>query len=90
MSSTKLLLALVSNCKLVDLYQFLYHLCADHNNCVTRLKLNSVLSKIADITAYLHEDINFGHHVLGMSIESCFSNVSARTFVNKNVNTKTM
>lgn len=74
-SSTKLLLALLSNCRLADLYQFIYQLCADHNSCVTRLKLHWVLTKIADITAYMHEDINFGHHLINSSVESCFSNV---------------
>lgn len=75
-SSTKLVLAILSSCKVSDLYYFIFNLCADHNNCVTRLKLQITLTKFANVAAYLHEDVNFGHHLINVAIDHCFSNVS--------------
>ncbi|XP_060518294.1 dystrophin-like isoform X2 [Cylas formicarius] len=71
-SSAKLLLGILSNCSLLDLYKFFFNLCSDHNNCVTRSKLHSLLSKQCDISKYLHEDVYLGTHLLLSSIESCF------------------
>lgn len=72
--STKLVLAALSKCKTSDLYRFIFHLCADHNNCVTRLKLQGILTKFVNITSYLHEDVNFGSHLIHSTVENCFSN----------------
>lgn len=58
-----------------DLYHFVYNLCADHNNCITRLRLQVILSKLAEITTFMHEDVNFGQHLVNSSIEDCFRNV---------------
>ncbi|KAF2897378.1 hypothetical protein ILUMI_08792 [Ignelater luminosus] len=73
-SSTKLILAILSSCKLSDLYYFIFNLCADHNNCITRLKLQMILTKFANVAAYLHEDVNFGHHLINVAIDHCFNN----------------
>lgn len=74
-SSTKLVLAVLSNCSLNELYRFISKLCSDHNNCVTRLRLQIVLTKLVEITNFLHEDASFGNHLVNTSIESCFNNV---------------
>lgn len=81
-SSTKLILALLSNCTVNDLYSFIFVLCADHNNCVTRLRLQSVLSKLVKITSFLHEDVSFGQHLINTSIDDCFLKVSYIIFNN--------
>lgn len=60
----------------MELYKFIFQLCADHNNCVTRLRLQSLLLKIVEITSFFHEDASFGAHLVNTSIENCFSNVS--------------
>lgn len=76
MVSTKIVLSVLSNCTSIELYKFIFQLCADHNNCVTRLRLQSLLLKIVEITSFFHEDASFGTHLVNTSIENCFSNVS--------------
>ncbi|CAH0552084.1 unnamed protein product [Brassicogethes aeneus] len=71
-SSTKLVLALLSSCNLIDMYSFFFTLCADHNNCVTRLRLQSALIKLSKITTFIHEEVSFGQHLVNPSIENCF------------------
>lgn len=75
MSATKLVLALLSEGELSELYNILFHLCADHNNCVTRLRLQSLLAKFVEMSMFMHEDVNFGQHLINSTIEHCFSNV---------------
>ncbi|KAK9880537.1 hypothetical protein WA026_011774 [Henosepilachna vigintioctopunctata] len=70
--SSKILLGILSNRTLFDLYKFLFELSADHNNCITRLKLQILLKKITEIVNFLHEDANFGQHLITSSTESCF------------------
>lgn len=87
-SSTKLVLAILSKCKISDLYRFIFCLCADHNNCVTRLKLHGILMKVVSIATYLHEDVNYGRHLVNIAVNNCFSNspglvgISESTFIN--------
>ncbi|KAF5275373.1 hypothetical protein FQA39_LY06830 [Lamprigera yunnana] len=83
-SSTKLVLAILSKCKISELYHFIFYLCADHNNCVTRLKLHGVLMKLTNIAAYLHEDVNYGQHLINMAISCCFSNSPGLVGINEN------
>lgn len=73
--STKLALALLTDCELSELYNLIFSLCADHNNCVTRLRLQSLLSKLVEIMTFMHEDVSFGQHLINSTIEHCFSNV---------------
>jgi hypothetical protein len=73
-SSTKLALVLLSDYELPELYNFIFTLCADHNNCVTRLRLQSLLSKLVEISIFMHEDVSFGQHLVNSTIENCFSN----------------
>ncbi|KYB26277.1 Dystrophin-1-like Protein [Tribolium castaneum] len=79
-SSTKLALALLSDCELSELYNFIFSLCADHNNCVTRLRLQSLLTKLVEIMVFMHEDVSFGQHLINSTIEHCFSNGIHREF----------
>ncbi|XP_031354273.1 dystrophin-like [Photinus pyralis] len=81
--STKIVLSVLSKCNISDLYNFIFELCADHNNCVTRLKLQWILTKFATLAAYLHEDVNFGHHLLTVAIDSCFSNSPGLVGINQ-------
>ncbi|KAF5304902.1 hypothetical protein FQR65_LT00786 [Abscondita terminalis] len=82
-SSTKLALAILSKCKISDLYQFIFCLCADHNNCVTRLKLHGILMKLVNIATYLHEDVHYGNHLINAAINSCFSNSPGLVGINE-------
>ncbi|KAJ8936626.1 hypothetical protein NQ314_012242 [Rhamnusium bicolor] len=84
-SSTKIVLSMLSNCTSIDLYKFIFELCADHNNCVTRLRLQSLLTKIVEITTFLHEDASFGPHLVNTSIENCFSNSPGLVGINESM-----
>ncbi|KAJ3649917.1 hypothetical protein Zmor_021633 [Zophobas morio] len=73
-SSTKLALALLLDCELSELHNLIFSLCADHNSCVTRLRLQSLLAKLVDVFVFMHEDVSFGQHLINSTIENCFSN----------------
>lgn len=71
--SAKLMLAILSSYNPTDLYRFLFELSADHNYCVTRLRLQLLLKKITEMVDFLHEDSNFGQHLITSSLDCCFS-----------------
>ncbi|XP_044745432.1 dystrophin-related protein 2-like [Coccinella septempunctata] len=71
--SAKLILAILSSYNTADLFRFLFELSADHNYCVTRLRLQLLLKKITEIVDFLHEDSNFGRHLISSSLDCCFS-----------------
>ncbi|XP_065167889.1 dystrophin-related protein 2-like isoform X2 [Atheta coriaria] len=71
---SKLTLAILSQCSMKELNHFIFTLCCDHNNCVTRLRLQTVLSKISAITNYLNETVSFDQHLVNSSIGHCFNN----------------
>ncbi|CAH2014137.1 unnamed protein product [Acanthoscelides obtectus] len=73
-SSVKLALYILSSCPLIDLYKWIFHLYADHNYCLTRVKLQMLLNNITEIMTYLHEDNSYGSHLIADTIEDCFKN----------------
>lgn len=75
MSSTKLVLYLLSNCSLCELYKSIFSLSADHNNCISRLRLQTLLLKMVEITAFLHEENSYGIPLVSRTIEECFLKV---------------
>ncbi|KAF7279931.1 hypothetical protein GWI33_006601 [Rhynchophorus ferrugineus] len=81
--STKLLVGMLCSCTLLDFYKFLFNICADHNNCVTRMRLKTLLLKIFDIIKYLHEDVSFGTQAVNIAIESCFQNSPGLVGINE-------
>lgn len=81
--STKLVLAVLCNSKLIDVYRYIFQLCADHNNCVTRFRLQGLLSKLCDITNYLNENINYGKNLIAATIELCFHNSPGMVGINE-------
>nr|CAI5848460.1 unnamed protein product [Callosobruchus analis] len=86
-TSTKIVLYILSNCTLMDLYKSLFYLYADHNNCMTRLRLQALLTKVTEIMTYLHEDSSYGSHLINAAVEDCFKNspglvgISESTFI---------
>ncbi|XP_050294768.1 dystrophin-like [Anthonomus grandis grandis] len=69
---TKLLLGLLCNFSQFDLHRYIFSLCADHNNCITRTKLQGILHKIQHLLLYLHEENYFGTKSSNLAIERCF------------------
>ncbi|KAG5872462.1 hypothetical protein JTB14_024043 [Gonioctena quinquepunctata] len=84
-SSTKIALSVMSNCSMNELHKFIFSLCADHNNCVTRLRLQAFLSKLAEITTFLHEDGSYGSHLVNSAIENCFLNSPGLVGINESM-----
>ncbi|XP_022911861.2 dystrophin-like [Onthophagus taurus] len=81
----KLVLSLMCNSNVNNFFHYLFNLCADHNNCITRLKVQTILSKISDIISYLHEDLNFGHHLINSSVEECFAKSPGLVGINESI-----
>lgn len=78
MMSTKIVLAVLSNFKLDEFYKFIFSLSADHNNCITKLRLQSTLARFTAFTEYIHEIGCFGQHVVHVASNDCFNNVRLR------------
>lgn len=74
--STRLILGLLSNYKLDEFYQYIFNLSIDHNNCITKLRLQSTLSKLNEFTTYIYETASFGTDAIYVAVNDCFSNVS--------------
>ncbi|XP_056629999.1 dystrophin-related protein 2-like isoform X1 [Diorhabda sublineata] len=72
--SSKLTLAILSNCDLQEVYRYIFQQFSDHNNCITRQRLHSFLLKIIEITKYLHEYASYGPKLINISVENCFLN----------------
>lgn len=72
--SAKVLIGILSNGSLLEVYKFLFVLCADHNNCITRLRLQGLLLKLFEIIKYLHEDAYLGLQSVNFATERCFQN----------------
>ncbi|XP_066245861.1 dystrophin-like [Euwallacea similis] len=71
--STKMLLGLLCNCSLSELHKYLFTLCADHNNCITRVRLQGLLQKTHMVMKYLHEEnYCFDLKSLNWAVEKCF------------------
>ncbi|KAK9727922.1 WW domain [Popillia japonica] len=81
----KLVLSLLCKTNLNSLYHYLFSLCADHNNCVTRLKIQMILSTVVEIICYMHEDLSFGPHLVNSSIEECFSKSPGLVGINESM-----
>ncbi|CAG9854527.1 unnamed protein product [Phyllotreta striolata] len=70
--SIKILLILLSKCELKEMYKYIYSECSDHNDCITRPRLQGFLTKITSIMEYTHEESSFGQQVLTAAVENCF------------------
>lgn len=74
----KLTLGLLCNSSPPELRRYLFSLCADHNNCITRVRLFGLLQKMHLLMKYLHEDQVFSAHSLSAAVDQCFADVSTR------------
>ncbi|KAJ1524400.1 hypothetical protein ONE63_010900 [Megalurothrips usitatus] len=68
----KVALILLSHGRLQDKHQYLFHQVADHNNCISRRKLDALLRSLALITEYLSEGQSFGPALVAATVDSCF------------------
>lgn len=68
----KVALIVLSNGRLQDKHQYLFHQVADHNNCISRRKLEALLHALAMIAEYLSEGQSFGPTLVPATVDSCF------------------
>ncbi|XP_031779196.1 dystrophin [Nasonia vitripennis] len=71
--SVKVALTLISCGRLEEKYGYLFHQLADHNACLSRVALNTLLTNICKITEMLGENVAYGNHLIRTSIDNCFS-----------------
>ena len=74
--SVKAILTLISCGRLEEKYGYLFHQLADHNACLSRAALNTLLINICKITEMLGENVAYGSHLIRASIYNCFSVVN--------------
>jgi len=72
----KVALAVLSSSRLQEKHQFLFRQVADHNNCVSRKKLEILLQGLATLVEYLSEGKAFGPALVPATVDSCFQLVS--------------
>ncbi|KAJ8669714.1 hypothetical protein QAD02_000973 [Eretmocerus hayati] len=71
--SVKVALILISCGRLEEKYGYLFHQLADHNACLSKVALNTLLTNVCKITNMLGENVAYGSHLIRASIENCFS-----------------
>ncbi|XP_020297919.1 dystrotelin-like isoform X2 [Pseudomyrmex gracilis] len=70
--SVKVALILLSNGRLQEKYGYLYQQLADHNACISRAGLHTLLTNICKITEMLGESTAYGYEQIQSHIEACF------------------
>ncbi|KAL6260387.1 hypothetical protein P5V15_007915 [Pogonomyrmex californicus] len=70
--SVKVALVLLSSGKLQEKYGYLYQQLADHNACLSRASLHTLLTNICKITEMLGESIAYGYEQIQSHIDACF------------------
>ncbi|XP_015610348.1 dystrophin [Cephus cinctus] len=68
----KLALTLISANRLQDKYGYLYQQLADHNACLSRAALHTLLTNICKVIDTLGESLAYGSHAIQSSVDSCF------------------
>ncbi|KZC14713.1 PREDICTED: dystrophin-1-like [Dufourea novaeangliae] len=71
--SVKVALILMSSGKLQEKYGYFYQQLADHNACLSKASLHTLLTNICKITEMLGESAAYGYHSIQTHIDNCFS-----------------
>ena len=71
----KVALVLISSGRLQEKYGYLYQQLADHNACLSKASLHSLLTNICKITEMLGESAAYGSQNIQSHIDKCFSKV---------------
>ncbi|XP_074104483.1 uncharacterized protein LOC141530976 isoform X1 [Cotesia typhae] len=70
--SVKVLLTLISCGSLHEKYEYFYQLLADHNACLSKAALHTLLTSICKVTELLGESVEYGSHLVQSTVDSCF------------------
>ncbi|CAK9832150.1 Dystrophin, isoforms A/C/F/G/H [Anthophora retusa] len=71
--SVKVALILISSGKLQEKYGYLYQQLADHNACLSKASLHTLLTNICKITEMLGENAVYGSQNIQSHIDKCFA-----------------
>ncbi|KAG7199150.1 hypothetical protein KM043_018039 [Ampulex compressa] len=71
--SMKVALILISSSRLQEKYGYFYQQLADHNACLSRAGLHTLLTNICKITEMLGENTVYGYQHIQSHIDSCFA-----------------
>ena len=71
--SVKVAVILMSSGRLQEKYGYLYQQLADHNACLSKAGLHTLLTSICKITEMLGESTAYGYQSIQSHIDSCFS-----------------
>ncbi|XP_031774823.1 dystrobrevin beta isoform X1 [Apis florea] len=71
--SIKVALILISSGRLQEKYGYLYQQLADHNACLSKVSLHTLLTNICKITEMLGESAAYGPQNIQSHIDKCFS-----------------
>lgn len=74
--------------KLQDKYEYFYQLLADHNACLSKAALHTLLMNICKVTEMLGESVAYGSHLVQSSIDSCFIEVFFQFFCSRKMSEK--
>ncbi|KAK6643674.1 hypothetical protein RUM43_005184 [Polyplax serrata] len=70
--SCKIFFVIICQDKPRDKYHYLFQQIADHNNCVSRKRLHTLLKNIVSVIEFIGEGHSFGTGLIAGTIESCF------------------
>ncbi|XP_031847907.1 uncharacterized protein LOC116433688 [Nomia melanderi] len=71
--SVKVALVLMSSGRLQEKYGYFYQQLADHNACLSKASLHTLLTNICKITEMLGESAAYGYQSIQSHIDNCFS-----------------
>lgn len=83
--SSKVGLVILCEAKPREKYQYLFQQLADHNNCLTRKKLDILLKKMINITEFLNEGLSFSSDLVPGTVESCFKHNTGTLGISEDV-----
>ncbi|XP_046999880.1 dystrophin-related protein 2-like isoform X1 [Schistocerca americana] len=68
----KVIFVILCSSQIQDKYQYLFHQLSDHNNCVSRKKIDLLLKATVKLTDFLSEPSYSAPKLIENSVESCF------------------
>ena len=74
--SLKIVLVITCSGKLENKYGYLYHELADHNACLSKFALQTLLNNMCRVIEVIGESVSYGRHLIPSSIEDCFKEVN--------------
>lgn len=78
MISLKIVLVLTCCGKLEHKYGYLFHELADHNACLSKIALHTLLVNVCKVIEVIGESVSFGSHLIQSTVDDCFEQVQEK------------